>query len=274
MTVRALSAACAIALCLPGAARAGCDGRPDPCATPLGTYQIERPAAAAAPMPAVVFLHGWGGTGNGTMSNRGMVEALLARGYAVIAPDGQPREGRDGRGWGFMSGRPSNRDDIAFLIGVADDAAARFGLDRDRMLLGGFSIGGSMTSYLACAQPDAFAAFLPVAGSFWVPEPATCAGPVRLLHTHGWIDRTVPLEGRPVGSGAVQGDVFVAMKTWRLANGCESSRPDAFGEAGPFWWRRWTGCAPGTALEFALHQGNHGVPEGWADFALDWFEGL
>lgn len=254
---------------------AGCAGDPAPCTVAGGTYQIELPPAApAAPgLPAVEFLHGWGASGDAMMANRPMVEALLARGYAVIAPDGLARDGGPGRTWDFLPGRPARRNEAAFLMAVADDAAARFGLDRGRMLLAGFSIGGSMTSYVACSTPGAFAAYAPVAGSFWDPLPASCAGPVRLLHTHGWTDSTVPLEGRRIGeAGLTQGDVFASMAIWRQTNGCSARRPDAFGRAGEIAWRRWTDCTPGSGLEFALHPGNHLVPEGWADLALDWFE--
>jgi polyhydroxybutyrate depolymerase len=255
------------------AAAADCGADPGPCRFDGGTYHIALPAGATAPLPALVFLHGWGGSGGGTMSNAGMVRAVVARGYAVIAPDGQMRDSGPGRTWDFMPDRPVGRDETAFLLALADDAAARFGLDRGRMILGGFSIGGSMTSYVACASPSAFAAYVPVAGSFWRPHPDGCAGPVRLLHVHGWTDVTVPLEGRNVGGGT-QGDVFAAMEIWRRANGCDGLRADEFGTEGAMMWRRWTRCAPGSALQFALHPGAHGIPPGWAAFALDWFEGL
>ncbi len=279
MRVSAVAGAALAAVLLgpAGGVRAGCVDTDSACEISSGSYHVELPSTAvAAPgLPALIFLHGWGGSGQGTLSNRGMVEAVLARGYAVIAPDGLPRAQGNGRSWSFHPDRPAGRDETAFLIAVADDAAARFGVDRGRMLLGGFSIGGSMASYVACAAPDAFAAFAPVAGSFWRPLPGRCAGPVRLLHTHGWTDATVPLEGRRVGSaGATQGDVFAAQEIWRQANGCDRIRPDNFGEAGAFWWRRWTDCKQGSALEFALHPGAHDIPRGWSTLVLDWFEGL
>ncbi len=252
---------------------AGCGPVADPCEVEGGTYHVALPPGATGPLPAVMFLHGWGGTGMGTLSNAGMVGAFAARGYAVIAPDGLMRANGQGRSWDFLPGRAAKRDEMAFLRRVADDAAERFGIDRDRMLLGGFSIGGSMTSYLACTDPTAFAAYAPVAGSFWRPHPTECAGPVRLLHVHGWTDMTVPLEGRNVG-GATQGDVFAAMEIWRQTNGCTALRADTFGTEGNIMWRRWTECRPGTALEFALHPGSHGVPPGWAKLAMDWFEAL
>jgi polyhydroxybutyrate depolymerase len=253
-------------------AAADCNGVAEPCRLPNGTYHIVLPPGATGEVPAILLLHGYGGEGLGTIRNKGMVSLMLGRGYAVIAPDGQPRDDGDGRSWDFHPDRPATRDETAFLIAVADDAAARFGLKRDAMLLAGFSIGGSMTSYVACQSPKAFAAYAPVAGSFWRPHPAGCAGPVRLLHTHGKADRTVPLTGREIMPGFVQGNVFEAMEIWRLTNGCPLAEADQITPRGIYEVRRWKGCLPGTDLEFALHEGGHSIPKGWAQMAVDWFE--
>lgn len=268
------TAACALALILAGdIASAGCGPGPEPCALPGGTYHLMLPDGPG-PFPAVVFLHGYGGSGQGTLRNAGMVGPLLARGYAVVAPDGQAMPDRDGRSWDFHPDRPATRDEVAFVRAVADDAALRFALHRDDMLLAGFSIGGSMTSYLACAAPDAFAAYAPVGGSFWRPEPALCAGPVQILHTHGWTDQVVPLEGRAIRPDFVQGDVFTAMQTWRRTNACARMQPDGFPAHALFQSRSWTTCAPGGRLDLALHPGGHTIPDAWAALALDWFEAL
>lgn len=263
------------AMTIAGAANAGCANDPDPCALDNGTYHIALPDEPKD-APALIWLHGAGGSGVGAVRNTGMVNQFLDRGYAFIGVDGHERpESRFGAGWYFHPDRPQNRDDIAFIAAVADDAAARFDLDRSRMVLAGFSIGGSMASYLACATPDAFMAYAPVGGSFWKPEPTDCAGPVRLLHTHGWRDQTVPLEGRPLGGGRIyQGDVWQAMQVWRAENGCDQLRPDEFEITDDYWRRIWQDCQPGTALEFALHPGGHGIPRGWSAMVLDWVEGL
>ena len=179
----------------------------------LGAYRVALPDRPAPPSghPAVMFFHGAGGSAQ-ALGNAAMVDAFIARGYAVIAPDGLPRPGsRFGPGWSFHPLRAKLRDERAFAREVLDDAAARFGVDRNRILLSGFSIGGSLVWYLACADPGLAAAYAPVAGAFWRPHPemGSCAGPVRLLHTHGWRDETVPLEGRPLRGGEIlQGDVF------------------------------------------------------------------
>jgi polyhydroxybutyrate depolymerase len=258
------------------AAFADCGPQAGPCTIPSGTYHAVLPPTGATPAPAVLFLHGWGGDGAGALTNRGMVNALIARGYAVIAVDGIPRASGSGRSWAFHPDREAPRDDVAFVAEVADDAAARFGLDRDRMILSGFSVGGSMVSYAACRAPGAFSAYAPISGSFWRPLPDSCAGPVRLFHIHGWTDGTVPLEGRRIGGiGIQQGDVFQSMDIWRTSNGCTRPNPDGFGTIGDTQLRRWDeSCTPGSSLVMALHPGGHKVPKGWADMMLDWYEGL
>lgn len=244
-------------------------------------YYISMPDTADGPVPAVVFIHGWGSSGAGALRNSGMVSAYNARGYAVIAPDGTPRQGRTGRGWGFHPSSGRQMEEINFITDVRDDATERFGLDPERIILGGFSIGGSMTAYAACLEPEAFAAYAPMGGNFWRPHPVECEGPVRMLHTHGWNDGTVPLEGRSVNgvpahdpSARTQGDIFHAMSIWREANGCDFLKADRFVTDGPYWRRIWDRCDEGTALELALFPGGHSIPRTWPDLVVDWFEGL
>lgn len=252
-----------------------------PCTVEGGEYYIALPAASDTPPPVILYIHGYGGSPQGALENERMMTPFLDRGYAVVAPQGLPFPGGTVTGWSFHPDYEKRREEVPFIRAVLDDAISRHELDADRTILTGFSIGGSMTSYLACEAPEAFAAYAPLGGSFWRDHPEGCAGPVRLLHTHGWRDGTVPLEGRNVRGGAIddpegfsQGDVFHAMEIWRRANGCVYAKADSFVTDGPFWRRKWERCAEGSALEFALFPGGHIVPEGWADMMLDWFEGL
>ena len=233
------------------------------------------------PMPAIVYIHGWGGSGAGALRNSGMVNSFLDRGYAVIAPDGVPRQGRAGRSWRFHPRSEGQRNEVSYLQAVRDDATRRFSLDPERVILAGFSIGGSMTAYTACIAPESFTAYAPLAGNFWRPHPIKCQGPVRLLHIHGWTDGTVPLEGRVVNdvpvddpSAFAQGDIFYALDIWRQTNGCVHLKADRFEMDGQYWRRAWNRCDEGSALEFALHPGGHSIPKGWANLVIDWFEGL
>ncbi len=273
---RALALAAAL-LAAPALAQSPCGLVDAACDVPLGAYRLALPEAPPPETghPAVLFFHGAGASSAQALDNPDIAGALLARGWAVIAPEGSERTGAPGRGWSFLPGRPAIRDEDAFARQVIDDAVAHNDIDRDRVLLAGFSIGGSLTWYLACADPGLAAAYAPVAGAFWRPHPEMdgCAGPVRLLHTHGWRDGTVPIEGRPLRGGALkQGDLFHGLEILRATNGCAQMKADGFDTSGPFWRRWWTACTPGSALELALHQGGHVVPPGWADLAIDWFE--
>ncbi|MEM9317494.1 MAG: PHB depolymerase family esterase [Pseudomonadota bacterium] len=281
--MRAVICAAALSLAASSAAQAVCG--PDveaACELENGTYHIELPETPEG-APALMFLHGWGSSGQGSLSMRGMVETALARGYAVIAPDGVPREGRSGLTWNFHPLREHSRDEPAFLASVRDDAAARFGIDPSAVVLAGFSIGGSMTAYAACAAPGDFAAYAPLSGNVWRPHPTRCEGPVRMLHVHGWTDGTVPLEGRILGGAGggidanepgvfAQGDVFQALELWRLTNACQHNARN-FAQTETYWIRSWSDCSPGAELTFALFHGGHGIPPGWADLVLDWVEG-
>ena len=258
-------------LCAATGAQAACGGEDTPCITENGDYHISMPDAPQD-APVVVFLHGYGSHGMASQNNPNIAGDILDRGYALISPNAL-KEGR-ATAWNFHPNSVQGRDEANFLSEVIQDAVDQFGLDADRVLLAGFSLGGSMTSYVACNDPDGYAAFAPVAGSFWRPEPAHCTAPIRLLHTHGWADKTVPIEGREVGSGFIQGNVFSAFETLRLANECRQPHAGEMREDGVFMRRKWTDCTPDTALELALFPGGHTVPAGWADMALDWFEAL
>ncbi|MEM8582519.1 MAG: alpha/beta fold hydrolase [Pseudomonadota bacterium] len=252
-----------------------------PCELGERSYFVALPEDVSGPLPAVVYIHGWGGSGEGALKNSGMVNGFLERGYAIVAPDGVPRRGRSGRSWRFHPLSEGQDEEIAHLSRVREDAVARFGLDPERIILAGFSIGGSMTAYAACHAPGSFSAYAPLGGNFWRPHPEGCDGPVRMLHTHGWIDGTVPLEGRVVNGLPVedpnaftQGDIFHALTIWRAANGCSHLKADRFVTDGPFWRRAWDRCSEGSALEFALFPGGHSVPREWPGLVADWFEGL
>jgi polyhydroxybutyrate depolymerase len=260
-------------LALPAQAQPACGIPRAICPVENGFYRLALPGGAVGAVPALVFLHGGSSTSAAVTRKTSMLAELAARGYALIAPEGQERPGRRGKNWGVFDNRSHPRDDIAFIAEVLDDAAAH-GIDRDRVLLAGFSRGASMVWDIACRAPATARAYAPVSGAFWEPLPAVCDGPVDLFHSHGWTDRVVPFEGRSFRNGAVvQGDVFAGLKVLRQTNGCNPQKPDSMPmeAAAGLWFRHWTSC-PGGRLDLMLHPGGHGVPKGWLAHALDWFE--
>lgn len=271
---RLLMLACFLALISNGiSVAADCGDERTPCDAAGGVYHVATPKEQNTNMPAIIFLHGFGGTGKGVIRNKGLLTPILNRGYAVIAPQGLPwREGAKGGSWNSMS-REGRRDDVAFLQNIADDAAERHGINRDNILIAGFSGGGMMTWRVACDAPDTFAAYAPIAGLLWRPLPDQCAGPVKMHHTHGWSDPVVPIEGRSVANGRfTQGDLFAGLDMIRDANECTKDDPDNYANDDTYMTRTWTTCHEASALSMALHPGGHRIPKGWGKMALDWFE--
>ncbi len=268
LLVRCLAAAL-LALLAPAGPASACGGPAAFCEVDGGRYLLLMPSGGATPKSAVVFLHGWGSGPRGALGRLRDGAEILAAGHALILPEGVPREGRTQRDWAVRDQGTHPRNDLAFLDAVLADAASR-GVAAGRVLLSGFSRGGSFVWDVACARPGLFRAYAPLAGAFWEPLPERCAGPVALHHTHGWTDRVVPLEGRSFrGEAFVQGDVFASLKVLRETLGCRLRQPDE-GQAGALWRRSWQACREGR-IDLLLHGGGHGAPEGWMNLVLSWF---
>ncbi|MEM8791761.1 MAG: PHB depolymerase family esterase [Pseudomonadota bacterium] len=260
-----------IAIALTSAHAETCGGPEAPCAIEGGVYHVALPEGDARP-PVVLWLHGHGGSGAGAV--KGFATNFTKRGYAVVAPTGQQTL-LSKTDWSVSDGLDWPRDDVAFLKAVLADATSRFGLDRERVLVAGFSRGGSMAWELACRAPEIGAAYAAVAGAFWEPMVAQCPSPVHLNHTHGFTDRLVPFEGRKVefqGFAFHQGSVMKGIDVWREANGCMTSGAHQFRTDGG-WEKSWHDCEEGS-ITLTLTQGGHGIPKGWTARVLIWFESL
>ena len=146
---------CLCLVLIPSTSPAGptCGTPAGECATAHGFYRVALPEGAEGPVPAVIYLHGWGSSSAALMKNQPMRTALAALGDALIAPEGmRTSPERRQKNWAVRDGHDYGRDDLAFLAEVLDDAAAH-GVDRGRVLMAGFSRGASMVWDVACHAP-------------------------------------------------------------------------------------------------------------------------
>ena len=249
-----------------------CGSADIPCKIPEGTYHVMMPPDGEI-KGAVVLLHGGGGTGKGLLKTN-MASRSLKRGFVFIAPNGFHPTARFKNNWAVRAKNFGHEiDDIKFLNAVMDDVAKNRNVDRNKFLLAGFSRGGSMVWDIACFAPNSARAYAPSAGAFWDDLPQKCEGPVDLFHAHGWNDRTVPLEGRPIFNGKVaQGDVWQSLRILREANGCINRQPASSEIKEGQWWRHWSDCKSGKVIDLMLHDGGHGTAKNWAVTTLNWFE--
>lgn len=216
-------------------------------------YRIRMPAGhdGKTPVGAIVHAHGYTGNARQAMRSKGFAAMARRMNMALISTKSS------GRDWS-LPGSPSHNkiagaDELAYYDRVLDDAARRFAIDRKRLIATGFSAGGMMVWNLACHRSEQFALFVPIAGTFWEPLPATCTSPpANVVHVHGDSDKTVPLKGRPIRD-THQGNVFRAIEMYA-----------EFGRFGPpsAMTLRGLRCqlrrnSGGRLLTFCLYKGGH-----------------
>lgn len=246
--------------CLLPLASANACGETSDCAVETGTYRVRMPESANASnkVGAIVYLHGWQGTPEGVMKFTAMRNMADRLGVALILPRGQ------GKSWGLPRAFAGRRDDVAFVRSVVDDAITRLPIDRDRIMVTGFSLGGSMTWYIACAEGRRYAGYAPIAGSFWEPYVDNCATPLPdIYHVHGTADRTVPLEGRRLSS-ATQGDTYKSFSLLRKFSGCNGDLAGKTTEGNLTCSKQSCG---GAVQQLCLHDGGHSVKPIWIERA-------
>lgn len=250
-------------ICLAGPALAcGADSR---CPVPGGYYLAVEPPDwdGRAPLPVVVYFHGWNGAPEGTMRNRALVNGVTRRGALLVLPYARTGYWRQiGRGR-----HEGGRDEATYIRAVMADVARRWPVDAARTLASGFSRGSSMVWNVACYAGDLFAAYAPIAGGFWHSTPADCpSGPVHLRHIHGEADRVVAFDtvgvynSRPIPEG---------LTLLRQINRAGAARPVASGDD-RLRCERWDDSGSGKALELCLHPRGHSIPAEWVAAGFDW----
>lgn len=85
--------------------------------------------------------------------------------------------------------------DIDFILAIIDEMYNRYGIDRDRVYLSGFSMGGMMTYHAATKIADKIAAFAPVSGYLMGGPNTNSSRPIPIIHTHGTSDDVVGYSG-------------------------------------------------------------------------------
>jgi phospholipase/carboxylesterase len=130
--------------------------------------------AGKGPFPTVLALHGFGATAHDLLGlapqvQQGEVLFLCPQGPMLI----EPAPGQRAYGWFPLSG--AGEIDPAALVGARgvlegfiEDAMDCYPIDRDRVVLMGFSQGGVMAYDLALGRPERYAAL--IALSSWLPD--------------------------------------------------------------------------------------------------------
>ncbi len=229
------------------------------CAVEGGDYRIALPDGAGEGLGAIVFLHGSDGSPEDIMGFAALRDVTDRLGVALIVP-----RGINGS-WRLPEAIPGPRDDVAFVDRVIADAEGRFPIDPDRIMIAGFSLGASMTWYIACAEGTRYAGYAAVAGAFWAPYVTGCATPLpEMFHVQGRADDVVPLEGL-VMPEAIEASTWQSFALLRDFSACEGGlEPEEEPDEGLDCSRQTCG---GATQEICLHPGGHSVEPRWIERA-------
>ena len=101
--------------------------------------------------------------------------------------------------------------DIKYVLALIDEMATKYKIDRNRVYLSGFSMGGMFTYHAMNKIADKIAAFAPISGYPMWGGNFTSSRPVPIIHTHGTSDDVVNFSG-----------VANILAGWVRRNGCPS----------------------------------------------------
>jgi predicted esterase len=132
--------------------------------------------------PLMLFLHGSGESGDSLAKVKANGPPKLIAGNERAFPCIVVSPQSPGRGW--------NPDYLAALL---DEICATYRVDPERIYLTGLSMGGCGSWMLAAAQPNRFAAIVPICGGGNPADADTLKG-IPIWVFHGAEDKTVKLE--------------------------------------------------------------------------------
>jgi predicted peptidase len=158
-------------------------------------YAISIPAnySASRPVPLILALHFGVGGGDAAGAGADVVQALIGPGLAdlgaiIVAPDSA------GGNWST----PENEQAVNALL---DLVLARYAVDRKKIAVTGYSMGGTGSWYFAEKFPERFSAAIPISGA----PPSSPAGwrvPVLAIHSHD--DQVAPFHPTEVRIAELQ----------------------------------------------------------------------
>ena len=219
---------------------------------------VPRSYTGSTAVPVVFNFHGFGSTANQQMQY-GDFRSLAERdAFLIVAPNG---EGVGVTRHFNVAALPGQPDDVAFTLAILDSLEKDFCVDAKRVYSAGMSDGGAMTSTLACAASNRFAAFGPVAVVFYAPQ---CGGArsVPIAAFMGTADPIVPFNGGQVNccGGATIPAAPASMAGWASHDGC-AAQPQEQSLGSEVTLRQWSGCKPAGDVRFyIINGGGHTWP--------------
>ena len=172
------------------------------------SYNVIVPKNLGENRPLLIFCHGYSQDANWMQNNEFKNESVSMEAvcdtakFVCVFPNGISNS------WDTSGDR-----DINFIKAIIEKMVTQHKIDRNRVYLGGFSMGGMLTYHAMNKIPDLIAAFCPCSG--YPMGGATANANVRaipILHIHGTGDGTCAFSGAQP-----------ALNVWIKHNGCPTT---------------------------------------------------
>jgi poly(3-hydroxybutyrate) depolymerase len=162
------------------------------------TMVVYVPANIEPDRPLMISLHGRWGNGAGQQQGAQFEAIADTARFIVVYPDGLPQAIIGGNtGWD-VSG--ASDDDITFFKAIINTLYDKYKINKSRVYLSGFSIGGMEAYHVANVAANTFAALGSVSG-YPLNEYHryyTGSRPIPFIHIHGKADGFVPIDTVPI----------------------------------------------------------------------------
>ena len=239
--------------------------------------------AYSKPLPLVVALHGFGGSGQGNAHYMHLFDSIHENEHLLLYPDGTQNWLGQKR-WNatnaccLFSGEV---DDVGYLLGMIGEAVDSYGADPDGIVITGLSNGGFMSHRMACEAGSSIRSIVALNGVTW-DDFSMCpdTGRPDILHVHSTADTVIWYEG-----GSIRGEPYPSsnetVQNWASRSGCDESwtflgtrdvsLDDGIDETDEF---EFLNCEYGNRVShWRINEGRHVPPLndlGWATQTLEW----
>ena len=167
------------------------------------TYNVYAPKNLGENRPLLIFCHGYNQDANWIQNSEFKNETVSMESvcdtakFVVVFPNGIDRS------WDIYGDR-----DVNFIKAIIEKMVTRYKIDRNRIYMGGFSMGGMLTYNSINKMADIIAAFVSCSGP-QVATPSASTRPVPILHIQGTADNF--------------SNVQPALNPWISHNGCPTT---------------------------------------------------
>ncbi len=203
-----------------------------------------------SPLPVLLYFHGWGRQGPVPLNHKHIGAVTRKAGVLLVAPNGL------GKSWDFWK---AGSRDTPFANAVLDDVEKRFPIDRNNLMVSGYSWGSSMAWRFACEAGDQVSVLLGISGTFYDQTENCETGPVEVRHVHGLKDTVMDFPYGP------NGEETGPVRLWQRTNGCahKAYKKSEWKTSQNYTRYQWYNCKSEKSLTLDVHGGGHWIAKGW-----------